>query len=1293
MRPFGCPVIILNTIDHLEKFDGKADEGFFLGYSTNSKAFRVFNSRTRTVEENMHVQFSENTPNIAKSKDRVETIPGKDYILLPLWTQDPPFSSSLKDSPDDGLKPSGDNEKKVTEETGKEGGNPSEEVERVNQEKDANVNNTNNINTVSPNINAGGIEDNDVDDNIVYECADDLNMSELEEIIYSDDDEDVGAEVDMNNLDAFIPHLKQEEMTKSMNEHVMFSSVQQRTNHKDFQNCLFACFLSQEEPKKVVQALKDPSWIKAMQEELLQFKLQEVWTLVELPNVKRAIGTRWVFRNKKDERGIMIKNKARLVAQGYTQEEGIDYDEVFAPVARIEAIRLFLAYASYEDFVVYQMDVKSAFIYGKIEEEVYVSQSPGFEDPNFPDIVYKVEKALYGLQQAPRAWYETLSTYLLDSGFQRGKKDKTLFIRRGKGDILLVQVYVDDIIFGSTIKIFIKEGTLYHKERDVVFRLRGTLTYKKGLDYVEAQTCQYRKNEVLLSEEVVVLKTEVGCKQYEINMLKTEFKKVKQEKEGIDFKIEKFENASKDLDKLLGSQITDNSKKGLGYHAVPPPHPLIYNAPPKLDLSNSGLEEFQQPEFEGYGPKDSKNVSTGAPIIEDWESDSDDEKKPKSKVEKKTGVSKTVSPTVCKIKFVRPKQQEKPVRKPVKYAEIQVNTTRPKAVVSAGRTNQVNAVKASACWVWRPGKPETDLKDSVRRNYQEESFTHKKYMAPMAFSDSELYTDKTCSKTCLQNYETLKKQCDDLIVKLNQTEFTVATYRRGLATVEAQLITYRKNEVLFSQEVAVLKREVACKDYTINMLKSECEKVKQEKDGIEFKIKKFDKASKDLDQLLGSQITDKILMNSKSLNSKVMVLRITSKSLMMFVIKKSDNSKENSDDSLTEEQVSQNKSGVVKSSPNVDKETVFPVNKKVEFTKPENHEKLVKKSVREVNTARPKAVVNTVRLVNNAHPKIAVHTKRHYYTRRHNAVNTARSYTGQVTAVRGKPQHNDKGFVDSGCSRHMTGNIAYLSDFKEFDGAYVAFGGDAYGGKITGKGTLKTDNLDFEDAEAVSTACYVQNKVLVVKPHNKTPYENFRGFKQALSFMRPFGCHVTILNTLDSLDKFDGKSDEGTISNDSAGTSKEVSQDCIMMPIWKDTSYFDSPTKDVDYGEPKTADDAQKKVEEGLNNNNAEQERFADDSSTKDVNAAGQQVNTASPDVNTGSLKLNVVGPSVNIASPHEQDSTEEEPEVDLGNITNSYIVPTTPNTRIHKDHPIDNVIGEVKSTVQTRRMSKPTSE
>ncbi|GJW61604.1 putative ribonuclease H-like domain-containing protein [Tanacetum coccineum] len=169
-----------------------------------------------------------------------------------------------------------------------------------------------------------------------------------------------------------------------------------------------------------------------------------------------------------------------MVAQGYTQEKGIDYDKVFASIARIEAIRLFLAYALFKDFVVYQMDVKSAFLYGKIEEEVYVCQPPRFEDPDFPDRVYKVEKAPYGLHEAPRAWYETLSTYLLDNGFQRGKIDKTLFIKMDKGDILLVQVYVDDIIFGSIKKSLCTDfEKIMHKKFQM--SSMGELTFFLGL--------------------------------------------------------------------------------------------------------------------------------------------------------------------------------------------------------------------------------------------------------------------------------------------------------------------------------------------------------------------------------------------------------------------------------------------------------------------------------------------------------------------------------------------------------------------------------------------------------------------------------------------------------------------------------------------------------------------------------------------------------------------------------------------------------------------------------------------
>ncbi|GJU30866.1 putative ribonuclease H-like domain-containing protein [Tanacetum coccineum] len=447
MRPFGCPVTILNTIDHLGKFDGKADEGFFVGYSINSKAFRVFNSRTRIVEENLHVYFSENKPNIAGSGpnwlfdiDALTKLMNYKPVVIGNQHNGNAGTKACDDagkarmetsSPDAGFKPSGDDEKKVTEEPGKEDGDSSKDGKSYDQEKEDNVNITNTVNAASTN------EVNVVDAKTSIELPNDPNMPELEDIVYSDDDEDLGAEADMNNLDAFMP-VSPIPTTRIHKDHPveqiirdLNSTPQTRRMTKNLEE--------HEEPKKVIHALKDPSWIEAMQEELLQFKLQEVWTLMELPNGKRAIRTKWVFRNKKDERGIVIKNKARLVAQRYTQEEGIEYDEVFALVARIEEIRLFLAYASFKDFVVYQMDVKSAFLYGKIEEEVYVCQPPGFEDPNFLDRINKVEKALYGLHQAPRAW--------------------------DKCDILLVQVYVDDIIIGSTKKSLCTEfEKMMHKK-------------------------------------------------------------------------------------------------------------------------------------------------------------------------------------------------------------------------------------------------------------------------------------------------------------------------------------------------------------------------------------------------------------------------------------------------------------------------------------------------------------------------------------------------------------------------------------------------------------------------------------------------------------------------------------------------------------------------------------------------------------------------------------------------------------------------------------------------------------
>jgi len=167
--------------------------------------------------------------------------------------------------------------------------------------------------------------------------------------------------------------------------------------------CMNVAFVSHIEQKNVQEAFQDDQWCIAMQDELNQFEINEVWELIPRNESLQVIGTKWVFRNKLDEDGNITKNKTRLVAKGYRQEEGIDYDETYAPVERLEAIRLHLAYASIKKFKLYQMNVKSAFLNGFMKEDVYVEQPPSFEDYKFPNQIYKLKKAFYGLKQAPRS--------------------------------------------------------------------------------------------------------------------------------------------------------------------------------------------------------------------------------------------------------------------------------------------------------------------------------------------------------------------------------------------------------------------------------------------------------------------------------------------------------------------------------------------------------------------------------------------------------------------------------------------------------------------------------------------------------------------------------------------------------------------------------------------------------------------------------------------------------------------------------------------------------------------------
>nr|GEU87640.1 putative ribonuclease H-like domain-containing protein [Tanacetum cinerariifolium] len=365
-------------------------------------------------------------------------------------TQYPLFSSSSKDSPGDGFKPLREEEKMDAKDLrNKDNEVLSTEEPKVNQEKDANVNSTNNINTVSPTANAASIKDNVVDKDIVYGCTDDPNIPNLEEINYLDDDEDVVVEAYMTNFDSNIP----------------VSPILTSKIYKDHP------------AEQIIRDIHSAPQTRRMTKNVTNYASLDIvgftiWQEGHLNNID--------LKNKKYERGIVIRNKARMVAQGRTQEEGIDYDEVFALVAWIKAIRLFLAYASFKDFVVYQMDVKSAFLYG-IEEEVYVCQPLGIEDPKFPHRVYKVEKALHGIHQAPRACLNSKITELTD-------------------------------------KLSDKENILYH--------------YKLALAQVKARLAEHRNQELKYCEKIRVLEFKTESKVSCIESLTKELELIKKEKRG-----------------------------------------------------------------------------------------------------------------------------------------------------------------------------------------------------------------------------------------------------------------------------------------------------------------------------------------------------------------------------------------------------------------------------------------------------------------------------------------------------------------------------------------------------------------------------------------------------------------------------------------------------------------------------------------------------------------------------------------------------------------------------------------
>ncbi|GKA61603.1 putative ribonuclease H-like domain-containing protein [Tanacetum coccineum] len=739
-------------------------------------------------------------------------------------------------------------------------------------------------------------------------------------------------------------------------------------------------------------------------------------------------------------------------------------------------------------------------------------------------------------------------------------------------------------------------------------------TYKRGLTFIEEQLVFYKKNKVMFCDQIAVLKRDALFKDSKSIALKSEIEKLKKEKECNQIKIDKFENASKCLDKLIGSQISNNSRKGVGYNVVSPPPTGLFE-PPTIDLSNSSLEEFQQPEFKGYGPKASKSVCVDT-----------------SNEVKKTPDTPLVEELVVNYNYTTNRPHLNAQRNMVPRAE----------------TFPISRISKSL------------MKDMLP--FEEESEEEKSLMCDK--KNCALFTNTACfvlspdfklhdeSQFLLKISRKNNMNCVDMKKIVPKESLTCLVAK---ATLDESMLWHRRlGHINFKTINKLVKdnlvRGLPLKRFENDQICVACLKGKQHKASCKFK------GQNSITQPLFMLHMDLFGPNfASSLMNKKYCLVVTddySRFTWVFFLASKDET-----------------SGILK---NFITEIENLVDKKVKIIRCDNRTEFKNRVINEF--CKQKGI------------------KREY-----------------------------------------------------------------------------------------------SNRVIIVKPHNKTPYDLFRGRTPALSFMRPFGCHVTILNTLDHLGKFDGKSDDGffvgysltskafrvynirtrkveenlhirfledkpivsgdglkwlfdidsltksmnyvpviagTNSNDFVGsefsigegtTSKETntSQDYIVMPMWKDSSLFDSPSMNVSHDEPDPSCDAEKKDDEGVSKVSGVDDQERPESSTPNINIVGPIINTASANLKTVSLHINTVSPTVlttrsnrpqsisNIISLRDNVTPEatnavlfgDETEMDISNLNASYHVPTTPNTRIHKDHSLDHVIGDIQSGVQTRGMTKTANE
>ncbi|GJX19523.1 putative ribonuclease H-like domain-containing protein [Tanacetum coccineum] len=845
---------------------------------------------------------------------------------------------------------------------------------------------------------------------------------------------------------------------------------------------------------------------------------------------------------------------------------------------------------------------------------------------------------------------------------------------------------------------------------DLIVKLNETEfkadTYKRGLATVEDKLVTFRKNEFLFSEDIAVLKREVGCKDYEICVLEIEYEKVKQEKEGIDFKIAKFGNASKDLDKLLESQITDKSKKGIGYNAVSPPHPLIYNRPTKLDLSYSGLDEFKEPEFNGYGPRDTVLKSTI-----DCDKESDNSKENIDDSLEKEQVSDNESGSVVsplKVEFVKPKNNEKPVKRSVRYAEM-YRSQSPRGNQrnwNGQKSNQLernNYNRVDYDYYAKTSHPNT------HRNMTPRAVLLKSGLKPLS-TVRPVYTahpkPTVHSARPMTHFSKPAQSIHQLILSGQKGLMLLSPQHVGFGDLPDLMVHH-----LFTTDTTTLMHEADPR-----FIDSGCSKHMTGNIVYLSNFKEFDRGYVTFrGGAYGGRISGKGTLKTYNLDFEDILLKIPRKGNMYSFDVKNIIPKENltclvAKDTLYESMLWHRRLGHINFK-NMNKLVKENLVRGLPLKRFENDQTCVAclKGKQHRASCKSKVLNPTTKPLFMLHMDLFGPTFVSSLMHKKYCLVVTDDYSRFTwvffLATKDETSEILKNFIKE-IENLVDKNVKIIrcdngTEFKNKNGVAERRNRTLIEAARTMLADFKLPTTFW--AEVVSTACYVQNRVLVVKPHNKTPYELFRGFKPALSFMKPFGCHVTILNTLNNLGKFDGKSDEGFFVGYSLSSKAfrvyntrtrkveenlhigflenkpmiegnglkwlfdidSLTQSMNYVPVTAGTNTNESAETQGDLNvvgndDPKSVVNDPKQVEDVPNNESDGKDKSEEDS-----------INTATPE--------DMLGASHSLEATHVESFNDEyEPEVDLGNIPNSYAVPTTPHTRIHKDHPIANVIGDI---------------